>query len=197
VVVVTGQSNLEEPRGGNHTFDYDPPEVTEVRPKPYNADGQTVTILGRNLGEESLTLERPNVTLSVNNVSADEEAWELDLEKFTAEGLPFVTAVLGRDVVGVKGGNLTVGGVTGEVPEGAEMFVSTCLSDMWGLKGEFCLPCPEGGICGGTAVEPYSDFGWWRYEIVLSNTTNTTECRWPERRNATLRVSWCVAACAL
>ncbi len=52
---VTGQSNRDR-NASAVRFNFDPPEVYVVNPKPYDADGQLVTVLGVNFGNQVWTL---------------------------------------------------------------------------------------------------------------------------------------------
>ena len=146
MVNVSDQTNLEGPAAQNLTINFDPPVVSNVAPKPYDADGQEVTIYGSNFGAEVLGVA-PNVTVIVNNVTAVSAEWNLDPTGQEAEGLPYLTAVLGRDTVGTKGANITVAGVRGEIPAVEGVFVSTCTVEKWGQEGELCLPCTYAVCC--------------------------------------------------
>jgi hypothetical protein len=110
-------------------------------------------------------------------------------------GLPYLNASMPRDVVGVKGANVTVTirrrngteSVTGEATDSLAYFASECQNgaiEMWGRPGELCLQCPQGAVCYGSLKDPISGFGWWQMNITGPARADLCE---PERANRT----WC------
>lgn len=73
---------------------------------------------------------------------------------------PAITCINQDDVAGPKNITITVAYQTVTVDAVASHATTQCFQGYFGGVGEFCDPCPQGGVCTG-ALADYSAPGWY------------------------------------
>jgi hypothetical protein len=157
----------------NHTlFSYDPPIITSFSPNNPDARGRDggvskLSIKGLNYGDAPTP-----TSVLINNQLCQNVVWETST---------YVTCAPLGDVVGSKNVSLWTANRTepAVIFDVEEELVFTCKKDWYGLEGEPCLACPQGGKCPGD--ERFSDLvnstkGFWRSNVSVSSAEAGTFC---------------------
>jgi hypothetical protein len=157
-------------------WDYQPPEIQQVNPRPYNAQADTLEVRGTNFGGVP-----SQATLSMFGTSCSDAQWH---QYHPMDGLPYVTCTTPETVVGAKNMSLAVALQESTTIPILEMMDSSLIYAIckiggvlnngkqqvyWGEEGDLCALCPQGARCvPNTALRPSSSSGFWREPLDIT-----------------------------
>jgi hypothetical protein len=154
-------------------FSYDPPVVSGISPNTPDAMGtQSVTIRGKNFG-----VTKTDLFITINDVACYDQQWLND-------GL--LSCHTPAEIVGAKNVSILVANRTTPYTyyDVEEALVYECAPSFYGLDGEVCLPCMQGGKCPGS--ERFIDMvnataGFWRINASVDSVQAQQFCDAPRR----------------
>ena len=179
-------------------FNFDAPIVTSVRDNPYDANGASIEVRGKNYGSDNIA--NANVSIVFRHLPCTDARVRVDLTGKKNFGMPYVTCNAQRDVAGPKNGSINIAQQTALFDDA----ISQCRKEYYGDEGQLCLPCPQGGLCPGKYELPTSLEKWWRFTLKQPNVNcpagraefdtciQIVPCEPPEAclANNTVRAAW-------
>ncbi len=163
-------------------WNYGLPIITSSQPRPYNAKGDAIVILGENLG----AVASP-ATVEIAGMPCQDASWE---PSYVSDGRPYLSCRAQLDVVGAKTVTVRVAEQdsaaanalpdTDNVTRQLSRFHSVCQAGSpdpttgvervyYGKPGQLCTLCPPGAVClRGTYAEPTSMGGFWHDRLDLT-----------------------------
>jgi hypothetical protein len=171
------------------TYDFDPPFLEQATPGSVSkgngyldalgtVNGAPLTFSGDNFGGV-----RSNTSVKIDGETCPSAEWHAA----DNNGFPYVSCEPNEMTVGPKNISLTVAlqtiestALTGSRLATRSLVSTICKSRAnqtsglvtvyYGQNGEYCAPCPEGGVCQAeTTHDPYARPEWWLTWLNISN----------------------------